>query len=266
MKTLINIYAAVLSRVESLGDPKLNDWLETVRKGHPSVNYFIKKQIIANNLFGVDIMEEATEIAKLRLFLALVASAEIAEQLEPLPNIDFNILAGNSLIGMLRVDTQRFDQRNKSESIQLDMFSAGHVKSYNDLVAEKEAAVRAYRSLQSAGTHDLQALRESIERQREQANETLHNLLLEEFTNLRIQLEEATWDAAKGKIGKPQKRSLSIQDIEDLHPFHWGYEFSEIFSRRDGFDVIITNPPWEIFKPQAKEFLPTTPRWSPKTT
>ena len=48
-------------------------------------------------------MEEATEIARLRLFLALVASAGSADELEPLPNIDFNIMAGNSLIGLVHV-------------------------------------------------------------------------------------------------------------------------------------------------------------------
>lgn len=255
MKTLINVYAAVLGRIEFLNDPKLSEWLEDIRKSHPSVNYYIKKQIISNNLFGVDIMEEATEIAKLRLFLALVSSAEKAEQLEPLPNIDFNILAGNSLIGMLRVNNNRFDQRNKPKNIQYDIFSATHVKSYADLVVEKEAAVRAYRSQQLSGNYDLQALRESIEQQRAQANETLHNLLLEEFINLKIQFEEAAWDETQGKEGKPKKRPLNIHDVENLHPFHWGYEFSEIFNRRDGFDAIITNPPWEIFKPQAKEFF-----------
>ncbi len=39
------------------------------------------------------------------------------------------------------------------------------------------------------------------------------------------------------------------------HPFHWGYEFDEILNKRGGFDAIITNPPWEIFKPNAKEFF-----------
>ena len=57
-----------------------------------SLAYWLKKRIITDNLFGVDIMEEAVEIAKLRLFLALVASAERREQLEPLPNIEFNLL------------------------------------------------------------------------------------------------------------------------------------------------------------------------------
>jgi hypothetical protein len=99
MKTLINIYSAVIGRVKFLTDRKLTSWLAQVEKDHPSLSYYIKKRIITDNLYGVDIMEEATEIAKLRLFLALVASAQAVEDLEPLPNIDFNIMAGNSLIG-----------------------------------------------------------------------------------------------------------------------------------------------------------------------
>jgi len=52
-----------------------------------------------NNLYGVDIMEEATEICKLRLFLKLVAQVERVEDIEPLPDIDFNIRTGNTLVG-----------------------------------------------------------------------------------------------------------------------------------------------------------------------
>ena len=47
---------------------------------------------------------------QLRLFLALVASAQSINDLEPLPNIDFNLLRGNSLIGLMRVDEHEFDQ------------------------------------------------------------------------------------------------------------------------------------------------------------
>ena len=71
---------------------------------HPNRTYFILKRIILNNLFGVDIMEEATEICKLRLFLKLAAQVEPDSDqpnlgIEPLPDIDFNIRAGNTLIG-----------------------------------------------------------------------------------------------------------------------------------------------------------------------
>src|SRR5439155_3689019 len=55
--------------------------------------------IIVHNLFGVDIMEEAVEICKLRLFLKLAAQLEPGQEIEPLPDIDFNIRAGNTLVG-----------------------------------------------------------------------------------------------------------------------------------------------------------------------
>jgi len=109
MKVLIALYAAVIGRIQFLTNAELAAWLKQVQTEHPSPLYYIKKRIITENLFGVDIMEEATEIARLRLFLALVASAATEDQLEPLPNIDFNILAGNSLIGLLSVDPKKFD-------------------------------------------------------------------------------------------------------------------------------------------------------------
>ena len=69
MKTLISIYSAVIGKVELSNDRTLKSWLKKVREDHKSTAYYIKKRIITDNLYGVDIMEEATEIAKLRLFL-----------------------------------------------------------------------------------------------------------------------------------------------------------------------------------------------------
>ena len=71
---------------------------------HPNLKYFVFKNIILRNLYGVDIMKEAVEIAKLRLFLKLVATVDADYKkpnlgLEPLPDIDYNIRSGNTLIG-----------------------------------------------------------------------------------------------------------------------------------------------------------------------
>ena len=77
--------------------------LEEVGK-HPNQRYFILKSIILNNLYGVDIMEEAVEICKLRLFLKMMAQLEKYDQIEPLPDIDFNIRAGNTLVGFTSLD------------------------------------------------------------------------------------------------------------------------------------------------------------------
>lgn len=69
---------------------------------HGSRRYFIVKSCILHNLFGVDIMLEAVEIAKLRLLLKLVAQVEHIPDLEPLPDLDCNLRIGNALVGYAR--------------------------------------------------------------------------------------------------------------------------------------------------------------------
>jgi len=262
MRTLINVYSALVGKAEFAGDSTLDAWLARVKREHPSIDYYIKKQIILNNLFGVDIMAEAIEIARLRLFLALVAAARTVDDLEPLPNIDFNILAGNALIGLLRVDTQRADAallvhgKDGSQAEQLGLFADTQRNSYAEIVAEKNRLVRSYRhAAETLNSVDLSALRDDIQRHRIEAAAVLDELLLNDFQALKIRYEQATWDAAKGKEGKPTRRPLTIDDIRALQPFHWGYEFDEVMNERGGFDAIIANPPWEVFKPNAKEFF-----------
>lgn len=243
MKTLIRIYGGVIGQARFLGDADLKRRVAQIERNHPNIDYYIKKSIITNNLYGVDIMEEAVEIARLRLFLALVSSAHTVDQLEPLPNIDFNLLPGNSVIGLMRVDETKFDE-------QASMIR----KTFRQVVDEKNRRIATYRDATSYAT-DLRDQRDDIDRLRAEASESLHDILLGDFQALGIRYEEATWDDSKHREGKAKKRPLRLADIRDLEPFHWGYEFDEIVNRRGGFDAIITNPPWDTFKPYPKEFF-----------
>lgn len=289
LKTLLNLTTGLIGRCTALNHRPVLQWIEHERKQHkaPEV-YWLKKRIITENLYGVDIMEEAVEIAKLRLFLNLVASAEKRDQLEPLPNIEFNLLAGNSLIGLLKVDPADFEKKVSArnlprakggEQVRLTLAheaelgftvestvaptsketAAAYVAQqsalkYTDLLREKNRLVDLYRKSTSL-TQDLVALRAEINAHKAKAREILDRQLLNAFQAEGIQFFQATWDARKKSEGKPEKRDLKIDDIRALQPFHWAYEFDEIMVNRGGFDAIITNPPWENWKPDAKEFF-----------
>lgn len=254
MKVLINVYMAIVGRAELGTDRSLRAWLDREHAAHKNIGYAIKRRIITDNLFGVDIMEEATEIAKLRLFLALVASAQREDELEPLPNIDFNIMSGNSLVGLMRVSDEEFEKVDHAtgSAETIDMFKP----PYRKLLEEKNRLIDNYRhTAADFKSIDLKALRDNIDEKKREATAVLNELLRDDFERLGVKFEQATWDEKKGKEGKSLKRRIELRDVEAQRPFHWGYEFDEIMQRRGGFDVIITNPPWEIFKPQAKEFF-----------
>ncbi|MFZ4536353.1 Eco57I restriction-modification methylase domain-containing protein [Propionivibrio sp.] len=192
-------------------------------------------------------MEEACEIAKLRLFLAMVSSVRKVEDLEPLPNIDFNIVPGNSLVGLMRVDEHEFNSK------QDDLFKP----PFRELLANKNRKLDTYRhATEVLGKQvNLQSLRDDIDSEMQYATSVMNELLRDQFEALGVKYEEAQWDAKKKDLGKPKKRQIERRDIDAQTPFHWGYVFDDIVQRRGGFDIVLANPPWEVFKPQAKEFF-----------
>jgi hypothetical protein len=249
LKCLINVYYAVVGRAELGASDELQNWLRHIQANHASVGYYIKRRIVTDNLYGVDIMEEASEIAKLRLFLSMVSSVRRVEDLEPLPNIDFNIVAGNSLVGLMRVDEHEFDAKYR----QGDMFR----RSFRELLDDKHRKLETYRANADAlgSSVNLRGLRDDIDTAMTEANTVMNELLQDQFAERGIKFEQATWDADKAELGKPKKRKVELADVAAQHPLHWGYVFDEIVQQRGGFDIILANPPWEVFKPQAKEFF-----------
>ncbi|MFM6612614.1 MAG: Eco57I restriction-modification methylase domain-containing protein, partial [Dolichospermum sp.] len=254
LQHLIKIYTAIFEFIQVSGNAENQARLIKIKQDHPSLDYYIKKRVITDNLYGVDIMEEAVEIAKLRLFLSLVASAETVDDLEPLPNVDFNIMSGNSLIGLIRVDDQRFDYMGEIK--QGNILQSLNSQNYQAILKEKNESISKYKEHafiigEVEGTEQedrLQFLRDNISHVNRESAVKLNQLLLDEFGNLKIKYEEVQLK------GKPVKRVLNIADMEVLKPFHWGYHFDQIIAK-GGFDIILGNPPWEVFQTDEKEFF-----------
>ena len=196
---------------------------------HPSERYFILKSIVLNNLYGVDIMEEAVEICKLRLFLKLVAQLKSYDQIEPLPDIDFNVRAGNTLVGFTSLDAVRQAMTITPDGQCRALFDEDRA-ALTRIEKEAEATSRAFdlfREQQTSLGGEVMANDKADLRQRlERLGRELDRLLATEYG---IDLgKQDTYDA-----------------WETSHqPFHWFAEFYGIM-RRGGFDVIIGNPPYK---------------------
>ncbi len=88
---------------------KARNVLSTFIKGGSRSLYNFKRECIENSLYGVDINAGAVEIAKLRLWLSLIVDEEDIEQIKPLPNLDYKIIRGNSLLGLDDTDINLFN-------------------------------------------------------------------------------------------------------------------------------------------------------------
>lgn len=193
-----------------------------------NIQYFIYKSIILRNLYGVDIMHEATEIAKLRLFLKMVAVVEVDRRapnlgLDPLPDIDFNIRCGNTLVGYATEDVL-----NQSLSFATDIWQELSNQEFRATVeSEMDKVAMTYerfKQLQLTQSEDMAVFKQAKDELRTRLS------MLNELLNKR--LHAATSQASY------EEWLVSHQ------PFHWLAEFYQIMHDQGGFDVIIGNPPY----------------------
>ena len=211
---------------------KLRDFRQVLQRvdEHASERYFILKSIIIDNLYGVDIMEEAVEICKLRLFLKLVAQLDTYEQIEPLPDIDFNIRAGNTLVGFTSLAQVK-------EALSSDLVKQWSLPQIEERAEIADRAFRQFRTMQTQ--HGLDA----------SAFTSAKSELRKRLTDLRDELDEYL----AGEYGIKPSDGTAYQRWRNRHqPFHWFVEFYGIM-HKGGFDVIIGNPPYVEYSKVKKE-------------
>ena len=210
---------------------KFSDFREVLDQveQHHNERYFILKSIIVNNLYGVDIMEEAVEICKLRLFLKLIAQVEKAQDVEPLPDIDFNIRAGNTLVGFSSIAEVR--HAFMSDGQQMRMLYPEEENQIKRIEEEADLANRSYLQFQrqqlekDSVTHQD---KEILQNRLSQLNNELNRALAKTYGVNSNTLEYSSW-------------------ISNYRPLNWYVDFYGIM-KQGGFNVIVGNPPYVDYR------------------
>lgn len=237
MNILEPLYYDCINKLESY--PNKSEQTKAVlneikAKYRSNIHYFIFKSIILRNLYGVDIMAEATEIAKLRLFLKMVAVVDVDYRadnlgLDPLPDIDFNIRCGNTLVGYANADSVYADHQG-------DLFAAQEYRDSIEAEMNKVSMVfKIFKNLQL--TQEADKHEEFIA-----AKKDLSNRLIK----LNGTLNHHLYNATASNI--PYNEWLTSHQ-----PFNWISEFYDIIHGNGGFDVIIGNPPYVGYTRKNKE-------------
>jgi len=227
----------------------------SVRVGTNINEVSLKKQFIKENLYGVDIDPGAIEVAKLRLWLALIVDYQKYEA-EPLPNLDFKFRVGNSL-------------QEKIEDI--DIFSTA-TKGYNQLFEEDSKLNEMKYHMISIKDKFYQSENETEKAKlKDEFDDIEHNLIhyvIEEYrqdfeTYLKAHYKTQMEGSKYAQNSKYLKETLRITEkIEIIEAkikagtyklFKPDFHFSEVYDRKDennqkiwGFDIVIGNPPYGV--------------------
>ena len=214
-------------------------------KEHPNPSYFILKSIIIYNLYGVDIMEEAIEICKLRLFLKMVAQIEDVNEIEPLPDIDFNVQAGNALVGYAT-----YEQAEKAITGTFDFNNT--MRRIRESAEDIDALFRQFRLQQLEFHGDVTpAAKRELQGKLREIEDVLNRYLAGEY-----------------RVDSNNKEGYQ-KWLTSHKPFHWFVEFYGILEKEKsdainkdesnvvkegGFDVIIGNPPYVEYSEVKKQY------------
>ncbi|ENU5520455.1 DUF7149 domain-containing protein [Campylobacter coli] len=227
--------------------------------------FHTKKDIIENNLFGVDINPNSCEITKLRLWIELLKHSfyqsfddETYHDLKTLPNIDINIKCGNSLVSYFETGKSLSHYPNIKERINK---YKRIVKDYKEgFYTDKNLIAKEIKNLQESFKNFC--LKDKFNKEIKQltngANEyskKYGDFLADEHHDEKFKsffsknMFEFSFDEkeATKEFANLKKEYDNIFNLESNHPFEWRFEFPEILDddgNFKGFDLIIGNPPY----------------------
>lgn len=236
--------------------------------------FYTKKDIIENNLFGVDINPNSCEITKLRLWIELLKHSfyqsfddENYHDLKTLPNIDINIKCGNSLVSYFETGKSLNHYPNIKE--RMGKYKR-IVKDYKEgFYTDKSYINQEIKNLKISFKNFCFADKfkkemKSFNDKCEKYSKKYGNFLavddenLKFFVSANLTLFDFDEKEATKEFVNLKKEYDNIFNLESNHPFEWRFEFPEILDddgNFKGFDLIIGNPPY-IRQEELKELKP----------
>ena len=204
-----------------------------VKRKYKNSSYYFKRDFIQSNIHGVDKDESAVEITKLRLWLSLIVDETDYNKTEPLPNLDFKIIQGNSLL-------ETFEGINLGSRI----FAGRKEPTLDDLSAqsEMENQIKDLAMLQNKFLLTISYLK------KQNIKRDIENAMIKIFTSL-MNLK----NPENSKIKSTEvnlKKLISTKHKRNFFP--WGIFFADIFFNNKGFDIVIANPPYISIKKVSK--------------
>ena len=217
----------------------------------------VKREIIQNNIFGVDIEQGAVDIARLRFWLALVVDADSPQ---PLPNLDYKITCGNSQIYRYSLDLsiadvfEEYNRIGKENALKNNLFWEDFtLDSYKRLVEDytnehdnKEALRKKIKEIKDCFKNTLAI--GDIKRRKAIEKKIAEYEQISLFGTRKADEDRLGYLSAKNVLKQLQlKESEILNNLKYKNSFEWRFEYPQLLDDKGtfvGFDIIIANPPY----------------------
>jgi len=219
--------------------------------------YDFKRNAIQNCLYGVDIDPGAVEIAKLRLWLSLIVDEEDIKQIKPLPNLDFKIMQGNSLLEdfhgiSLTVKSKVKDSRLFDETGPLDKLISDLSEKQNQFFDATQARTKEKLRIEVKQAI-INIFHFELERQKADYFRELRKIKDKSLQFPKLKDQEEYYQSEKAKLDT--RNNFDFESVEEelrelthgnkrRNFFPWKLYFANIFHEKGGFDIVIANPPY----------------------
>lgn len=227
----------------------------------PTERADVKRHIIENSIYGVDIEKGAVDIARLRFWLSLIVDEETPT---PLPNLDYKIVVGDSLISRFEDEVIDIDwnvQHNTGGLFEQDLFevkskllveiSKKQNKYFEPSQTNKEKLKLEIRNLK------LDLLINQLQLMIEQSGVKYHDTGKKKTPKqIEAELQVEGWKRTLNKL-----KVLKEKPEKPFNHFDWKLDFPELLNplikgKETGFDIVIANPPYLKERDNAHIFAP----------